>query len=118
MNKINYIIHLLLKDNDISIKVKNLQVNFNTLANSVNKVKQTVNPGSSEISGNITAVNTNIHGVNTPVEQTVNNIKYPLRRMGQVSDDPLPDYLGTDSLYSALFGNASCQKRSSTHGIS
>lgn len=74
MNKIDFVINLLLKDNNISIKVKNLQVNFNTLDNSVNKVRQTVNSVSPEIFDNITAVNTNIQGVNTSVEQTAHNI--------------------------------------------
>lgn len=78
MNNINYVINLQLKDNNVSAKVKNLQVNFSSLDNSVNKVSQTVNAVSADISNNITEVNTSIKGVSSVVAQTTNNINKQL----------------------------------------
>lgn len=81
MNKIDFIINLLLKDNNISVKVKNLGVNFNMFDNSVNKVSQTLNAVSADISGSILNVNTSINKISTTVEKTTNNITTQLNKI-------------------------------------
>ena len=81
MDKINYIINISLKDNNVSAKVKNLQVNFSTLDNSVNKVSQTVNAVSADISNNITEVNSSIKGIGSVVTQTTNHINNKLENI-------------------------------------
>lgn len=77
MNKINYTINLLIKDNNISTILKKLDVNFNTLDNSVNKVNQSVTSLFSNISKNFTSVNTNIKNVNSGIRTTTDSIKKP-----------------------------------------
>lgn len=81
MNNSNYIINVLLKENNISVKIKNLQANFMTLNKSVNKVSQTVNAVSTNISKSVTNVNTSINKINTTVEKTTNNITNQLNKI-------------------------------------
>lgn len=74
-------INLFLKDNNISGKVKNLQVNFSSLDKSINTVNQTINSVSADITENITEVNTSIQSVNTVIGQTTNNINNKLENI-------------------------------------
>lgn len=63
MNKNDYTINLLLKDNDISVKVENLQVNFDSLYKSVSEV------------------NTSIQSVSTVIGDVTNNINDHLEQI-------------------------------------
>jgi TP901 family phage tail tape measure protein len=79
MKNFNYIINILLKDNNISAKIKGLSVSFSSIDQSVNKVSQTVNDVSTEITNNIGEVNTSVQGVSATVENTTKNISEKLK---------------------------------------
>lgn len=74
MDNLNYIINLSLKDNKISVAIKDLKAGFASLDNSVNKVNQAFTQVTADITENLTEVNSSVQNVGTAVSQTAGTI--------------------------------------------
>lgn len=103
MDNLNYIINLSLKDNKISVAIKDLKANFASLDNSVNKVNQAFTKVSADISNNLTEVNNSAQDVGTVVNQTAGTIT---NKLGSINLSAMIDNFtkGVDSL-KKLFGS-------------
>lgn len=79
MDKNQYLINLLLKDNNISANIKNGLVNVDTLDNRFNKASQTIKSKAADSTGNIVGDHVGLTGINKTVEKKCTNIDIQVR---------------------------------------